>query len=411
MEGKQCDLLKFAFQTTQKILENKRAQFPDLLIVPVLLGDLNAFSFRLSARFCSHKQQNIPSPKMSIKSIKSDNNKGRLLDLFENDLTFPLKNILDTPLMKTVIERGLTHHTNFTKDAVSGKTTNASGIDHIYVGKDSEELVFKFENICSLVSSHNILKLTLKNVFVRPLQKDVPAGRTCLPAWIFLDDFFVKSYSDAITDYCSSLPAPTVENAPSCFAYITGPLLLPLAKKFICAKKIENKVNKVTLKRKLQTLKDKGGFNPESPYHQDVLLIVAQQKKAEENLAFAKLMSITSCADDIINAFSYPEKENVVFEEVSLNSLSAYLRKELKDNHDKIIPALRDFSNNILHTDPYWMTEHVFNYFENLFAPKASAGTEAINHFLKSAQLKYIPNELFEELGENYTGAEYDHIR
>ena len=94
------------------------------------------------------------------------------------------------------------------------------------------------------------------------------------------------------------------------------------------------------MKIKLQTLKEKGGFNPESPHHQDVLLIVAQQKKAEENLAFAKLMSITSCADDIINTFSYPEKENVDFEEVSLNSLPTYLRKELKDNHDKIIPAL-----------------------------------------------------------------------
>ena len=86
---------------------------------------------------------------------------------------------------------------------------------------------------------------------MRPLQKDVPAGRFCLPAWIFLDYSFVKSYSDAITVYCSSIPASTcVENAPACFTYITGPLLLPLAKKFIREKKIKDKVNKDILKIK-----------------------------------------------------------------------------------------------------------------------------------------------------------------
>ena len=261
------------------------------------------------------------------------------------------------------------------------------------------------------MSAHitNILSVSFKNVFVRPLQKDVPAGRSCLPVWIFLDDIFVKYYLNAIEIYCSSFPAPTVENAPTRFSHITGPLLLPLAKKLIREKKTENKINKLTLKRKLQSLKDNGGFNIESPHQQDVLLIVAKQKKAEENLAFAKLMSITSC-DDIINAITFPEKENVVFEEVSLNSLPAYLRKELKDNHDKIISALRDPSNNVLHTDPYWLANHVGQYYEKLFAPKYSAGIEAINLFLKRAKLSFIPSELYEELGEDYTCGEFDHI-
>ena len=117
-EGKQFELLKFAFQSTQIILENKKAQYSYLTIVPILLGDINAFSFRLS-RFCSHKQQDIPPPKMNLKSVLNDNNKGRLLDKFENDLNFPLKNLLDTPLMENVKKGDLPYHTNFTKDACS----------------------------------------------------------------------------------------------------------------------------------------------------------------------------------------------------------------------------------------------------------------------------------------------------
>lgn len=46
-EGKQCELLlNFAFRTTQKKFETKKIQFPKLKIVPFLLGDGKAFSFR-----------------------------------------------------------------------------------------------------------------------------------------------------------------------------------------------------------------------------------------------------------------------------------------------------------------------------------------------------------------------------
>lgn len=44
------------------------------------------------------------------------------------------------------------------------------------------------------------------------------------------------------------------------------------------------------------------------------------------------------------------------------------------------------------------------------FAPKESAGTEAINLFLAKTNLKIIPLEIYNEMGEDYTSGEFDLI-
>ena len=141
----------------------------------------------------------------------------RCMDTIDLDSIFPFLNILQSCLMKSHRDTLSPYHTNFLRNKASREIKAGYGIDH--------SLLF-FLNICikelqasvalsdSLISSHNCLILTCRDIWVHPLTNETPnAAIKHLLEFIFNIDELNERLKETINTFNDSFANLNEENA------------------------------------------------------------------------------------------------------------------------------------------------------------------------------------------------------